>query len=113
MVLLWNVNTGTPGSAVAKSAQTVQEKTSAASGERFKAGTRMEDRDGNAEFLRGVERCIEFRCKITGALAAVKIAPTTPKGEEEWHANDIEINTVFNAAFARLGLSVGSAGDAG
>src|SRR6516225_5652263 len=36
--------------------QTVQERTSAPSGDRLKAGTRSEGRDGNAEFLRGVER---------------------------------------------------------
>src|SRR6516165_5879203 len=43
--------------------QTVQEKNSSPSGDRFKAATRTEARDGNAEFLRGVERCIEMRCK--------------------------------------------------
>jgi hypothetical protein len=94
-------------------AQTVQEKTSAPSGDRFKAGTRTEDRDGNAEFLRGVERCIELRCKILGGFAAVKIAPTTPDGQEEWHANDTEANAVLYAAFARLGLALGPAGLAG
>jgi hypothetical protein len=96
---------------------TTQEKTqegdSPGEETRRKAGVRKEQRDGNPDFLKGVERCVELRCKITGAFAAVKIAPTTPNGEEEWHANDIEINTVLNAAFARLGLSVGSAGDAG
>jgi hypothetical protein len=96
-----------------KREQTHQEKTSAPMGDRLKAGTRTEGRDGNPEFLRGVERCIEMRCKITGAFAAVKIAPTTPDGEEEWHANDGEINAVLRAAFARLGLTLGGAGDAG
>jgi hypothetical protein len=94
-------------------AQTVQEKTSAPSGDRFKAGTRTEDRDGNAEFLRGVERCIEMRCKILGTFAALKIAPTTPDGEEEWHANASDTNAVLIAAFARLGLPISSPGDPG
>jgi hypothetical protein len=93
--------------------QTLQEKTTAPTGDRLKAGTRSEGRDGNPEFLRGVERCIELRCKITGAFAAVKIAPTTPDGQEEWHADDREINAVLRVAFARLGLPVGLAGDAG
>jgi hypothetical protein len=93
--------------------QTLQEKTTAPTGDRLKAGTRTEGRDGNAEFLRGVERCIELRCKIIGAFAAVKIAPTTPDGVEEWHASDTEANTVLLAAFARLGLAAGPAGDPG
>src|SRR6516165_2394318 len=96
---------------------TTQEKTQAGEGQtedtRRKAGVRKEPRDGNPEFLRGVERCIELRCKITGAFAALKIAPTTPDGQEEWHANDHEINAVLRVAFARLGLPVGVAGNAG
>jgi hypothetical protein len=96
---------------------TTQEKIQAGEGEadsgRRKAGVRKEQRDGNPEFLRGVERCIEMRCKITGAFAAVKIAPTTPDGQEEWHANDDETNAVLRAAFARLGLALGRAGDPG
>jgi hypothetical protein len=80
---------------------------------RRKAGVRKEQRDGNPEFLRGVERCVELRCKITGAFASLKIAPTTPNGEEAWHANDGEATAVLRVAFARLGLPVGSAGDAG
>jgi hypothetical protein len=96
---------------------TTQEKTQAGEGQtediRRKAGVRKEPRDGNPEFLRGVERCIELRCKITGSFAAVKIAPTTPDGEEAWHANDGEIDSVLRAAFARLGLPVGSAGGPG
>jgi len=95
---------------------TTQEKIQAGEGQadpgRRKAGVRKEQRDGNPEFLRGVERCIEMRCKITGAFAALKIAPTTPDGQEEWHANDSETNAVLRAAFARLGLAVGHAGDA-
>jgi hypothetical protein len=94
-------------------AQTVQEKTTAPSGDRFKAGTRSEGRDGNPEFLRGVERCVEMRCKIIGAYAALKIAPTTPDGQEVWHANATDTNAVLSAAFARLGLAVGPAGNAG
>ncbi|HEY7159462.1 MAG TPA: helix-turn-helix domain-containing protein [Gemmataceae bacterium] len=93
--------------------KTLQEKTTAPTGDRLKAGTRSEGRDGNPEFLRGVERCIELRCKILGAFAAVKIAPTTPDGEEEWHANESEANAVLRVAFARLGLSLSGAGDAG
>jgi hypothetical protein len=80
---------------------------------RRKAGVRKEPRDGNPEFLRGVERCIELRCRILGAFAAVKIAPTTPDGEEEWHANPSDTNAVLVAAFARLGLPVGGPGDPG
>jgi transcriptional regulator with XRE-family HTH domain len=80
---------------------------------RLKAGVRKEKRDGNPEFLRGVERCIEMRCKILGAFAALKIAPTTPDGQEEWHATDADAHAVLAAAFARLGLSVGPTGDAG
>jgi transcriptional regulator with XRE-family HTH domain len=38
----------------------------AADGGRLKAGVRKETRDGNPEFLRGVERCIEMRCRILG-----------------------------------------------
>ena len=64
---------------------TTQEKMQAGGGQsddaRLKAGVRKEQRDGNPEFLRGVERCIEMRCKITGAFAVVKIAPTTPNGQ--------------------------------
>jgi hypothetical protein len=94
---------------------TTQEKTQGGEGQsedaRLKAGVRKEQRDGNPEFLRGVERCIEMRCKITGAFAAIKIAPTTPNGEEEWHANDSEANAVLRAAFARLGLPVSPSGD--
>jgi hypothetical protein len=96
---------------------TTQEKTQGGEGQsedaRLKAGVRKEQRDGNPEFLRGVERCIEMRCKITGAFAAIKIAPTTPDGEEAWHANDGETNAVLRAAFARLGLPIGPAGDPG
>src|SRR5262249_30654673 len=66
-------------------------------GPRRKAGVRKEPRDGNAEFLRGVERCIELRCKILGAFAVVKIAPTTPNGEEEWHANASDTDAVLVA----------------
>jgi hypothetical protein len=91
----------------------IQEGEGQAEDARLKAGVRKEQRDGNPEFLRGVERCIEMRCKITGAFAAVKIAPTTPDGQEEWHANEHETNAVLRAAFARLGLPVGGAGDAG
>jgi hypothetical protein len=80
---------------------------------RRKAGVRKEPRDGNPEFLRGVERCIELRCKITGAFAALKIAPTTPDGQEEWHASPTDTHAVLCAAFARLGLAVGPASDAG
>jgi transcriptional regulator with XRE-family HTH domain len=94
---------------------TTQEKTQENQGDeaRFRAGIRKEQRDGNPEFLRGVERCIEMRCKIIGTFAAVKIAPTTPDGKEQWHANDLETNTVLRIAFARLGLPVGMAGDPG
>jgi hypothetical protein len=80
---------------------------------RRKAGVRKEQRDGNPEFLRGVERCIELRCKIIGAFAPMKVAPTTPDGEEEWHASDNETTAVLRVAFARLGLPVGGAGDPG
>jgi hypothetical protein len=94
---------------------TTQERTQAGEGQidvaRLKAGVRKEQRDGNPEFLRGVERCIETRCKIIGAFAALKVAPTTPDGREEWHANDSETNAVLHAAFARLGLTVSPAGD--
>jgi hypothetical protein len=93
--------------------RTVQEKTTAPTGDRLKAGTRTEGRDGNPEFLRGVERCVEMRCKIIGAFAAVKIAPTTPDGEGVWHASDSETNTVLLAAFARLGIAVGPSSNAG
>jgi hypothetical protein len=96
---------------------TTQEKTQGRGGQgdegRFKAGLRKEARDGNPEFLRGVERCIEMRCKITGAFAAAKVAPTTPNGKEEWHANESETKAVLCAAFSRLGLAVGQAGVAG
>ncbi|HEY7312087.1 MAG TPA: hypothetical protein VH643_22170 [Gemmataceae bacterium] len=96
---------------------TTQERTQggegAADDARLKAGVRKEQRDGNPEFLRGVERCIELRCKLLGAFAAVKIAPTTPDGKEQWHASDNDINSVLRTAFARLGLPVGLAGDAG
>ena len=94
---------------------TTQERTQEGEGQagdsRLKAGVRKEQRDGNAEFLKGIERCIEMRCKIIGAFAAVKIAPTSPNGEEEWHASESETNTVLLAAFARLGLAVGAAGN--
>jgi hypothetical protein len=78
---------------------------------RLKAAVRKEPRDGNPEFLRGIERCIELRCKITGSFAAVKIAPTTPDGKEEWHATDREITDVLRVAFARLGLPAGDPGN--
>lgn len=32
--------------------------------DRFEVSTKVEPRDGNPEFLRGVERCIEQRCKL-------------------------------------------------
>ena len=35
-----------------------------AEGGRLKAGVRREKRDGNPEFLRGVERCIDMRCSL-------------------------------------------------
>jgi hypothetical protein len=96
---------------------TTQERTQGGEGQagdgRLKAGVRKEQRDGNAEFLKGIERCIEMRCKIIGAFAAVKIAPTSPDGEGEWHASDNETNTVLLAAFARLGIAVGAAGNPG
>jgi hypothetical protein len=44
--------------------RTIQEKTTAPAGDRLRAGTQTEGRDGNPEFLKGVERCIELRCKI-------------------------------------------------
>jgi hypothetical protein len=93
--------------------QTVQEKSTTPAGDRLKAGTRTEGRDGNPEFLRGVERCIDLRCKITGTFAAMKIAPTTPDGQEEWHASADETNAVLSAAFTRLGLALGRAGGPG
>jgi hypothetical protein len=96
---------------------TTQEKTQTGEGStdepRRKVGVRKEPRDGNPEFLRGVERCLDMRCKIIGAYAALKIAPTTPDGQEEWHADDRETNAVLRAAFARLGLPIGGAGDPG
>jgi hypothetical protein len=96
---------------------TTQEHTQVGGGHadeaRLKGGVRKEQRDGDAEFLRGVERCVELRCKILGAFAAVKIAPTTPDGQEEWHASENEANAVLRVAFARLGLALGGAGDAG
>ena len=96
---------------------TTQERTQEGEGQagdsRLKAGVRKEQRDGNAEFLKGIERCIEMRCKIIGAFAAVKIAPTSPNGEEEWHASDSETNTVLLAAFTRLGIAVGQSGNTG
>src|SRR5262249_26183581 len=96
---------------------TSQEKTQTGEGPandaRRKVGVRKEERDGNPEFLRGVERCIELRCKIIGAFAALKIAPTTPDGQEEWHANASDTTAVLCAAFARLGLAVGPAGQPG
>jgi hypothetical protein len=93
-----------------------QERTQGAApadGGRLRAGVRKESRDGNPDFLRGVERCIEMRCKILGAFAALKVAPTTPDGQEEWHATDADAAAVLAAALARLGLAVGPAGGAG
>src|SRR5215472_8086356 len=46
---------------------TTQERTQGGEGQagdgRLKAGARKEQRDGNPQFLRGIERCIEMRCK--------------------------------------------------
>jgi hypothetical protein len=35
---------------------------------RLKAGVRREKRDGNPEFLRGVERCIDMRSSLMGVF---------------------------------------------
>jgi hypothetical protein len=96
---------------------TSQEKTQTGEGPadeaRRKVGVRKEERDGNPEFLRGVERCIEMRCRILGAFAPLRVAPTTPDGQEEWHASPSDTHAVLGAAFARLGLTIGPASDTG
>ena len=55
--------------------RTIQEKTTARAGDRLRAGTQTEGRDGNSEFLKGVERCIELRCKLLN-LFVVQVSAT-------------------------------------
>jgi hypothetical protein len=51
--------------------------------ERLKAAYRTEGRDGNVEFLKGIERCIHGRSKLLGLLVD-KVAPTDPSGEKPY-----------------------------
>jgi hypothetical protein len=63
--------------------RTLQEKTTAPTGDRLKAGTRSEGRDGNPEFLRGVERCIEMRCRILNLFVVQVNATGTLRVEHD------------------------------
>ena len=40
---------------------------------------------GNAKFLAEIRACVEMRAKILGLFAPVKVAPTSPDGEESYH----------------------------
>jgi hypothetical protein len=74
-------------------ARTVQEKTTAPTGDRLKAGTRTEGRDGDPEFLRGVERCIEMRCKILNLFVAQVSTTGTLRLEHNFSSlSDDELN---------------------
>jgi hypothetical protein len=48
---------------------------------RMKASMRKEERDGNPEFLKGVERCINRRCAILGLDAPQKSELSGPNGK--------------------------------
>jgi hypothetical protein len=51
-------------------------------GERTKAVKRVEGQSGSPAFLAGVERCIEMRTRLLGLNAPLKIAPTSPDGQQ-------------------------------
>ena len=61
-----------------------------AQGKPHKSSLRKEQRDGNPAFLRGIEWCIDKRCRILGLDAPVKVAPTNPDGDEEYTGLSLE-----------------------
>jgi hypothetical protein len=76
----------------------VTEQTTAAEGERLRAGLRKEEQTGDPRYLAGVERCLEQRAKILGLFAPQKVAPTTPDGQEPYRLNFEDLVEARNRA---------------
>jgi hypothetical protein len=70
---------------------------------------RKEQRDGNPRFLEGILACIKKRCEILGLNAPVKVAPTSPDGNEQYTAEvtDGERAAAYERLIARLGGRLG------
>ena len=58
---------------------------------------------GDPRYLRGVEWCIERRCKLLGLDSPIKVAQTDPTGEHEYsNYSDSKIARLLLAAFAGI-----------
>lgn len=62
--------------------RTATERSSVGDATRNRASVQTEEMLGNPEYLKGVERCIERRCKLLGLDAPFKVANTNPDGSE-------------------------------
>jgi Homeodomain-like domain len=96
---------------------TTTEQTTAAEGERLKAGIRKVERAGDPRFLVGVQWCVTKRCEILGLNAPRKIAPTTPDGERPYQLvvkdlTDEELDAIEHLAerYPQLALGPGAGG---
>jgi hypothetical protein len=86
--------------------ETVAAKTVKGKVPREEANKRIEARDGNPDYLRGVERCIELRCRITKLIGPEEelLPPPPPEGAK------VDVFTRIEQLAGRIGASLGGAG---
>lgn len=83
---------------------TSTKKASGEQGERNEAAIKKEMRDGNPEFLKGVERCSEQRCKILGLYAPTQVNLSGMSNEELIEHARIAFCTEFGSVDIEQGI---------
>jgi len=64
--------------------KTTKKKISGPGGDTSVVQTVTENRDGNADYLRGIDKCNDQWMDVKGVKKPMKIAPTTPDGMEPY-----------------------------
>jgi hypothetical protein len=94
--------------------KTTKKKISGPSGDTNIVQTVTENRDGNADYLRGIDKCNDQWMEVKGVKKPVKIAPTTPDGMEPYSGTlDVgQAAACIRDIAARLGIELPGESDA-